>query len=116
MVQKSCHAVIHNPGDERRAHRQARYRRELLVEVYIGSIFLFAGNFAPQNFQYCWGQTLAISQYQALFAILGTTYGGNGTTNFQLPDLRGRVPVGAGTGSSLPPVVPGQTGGSQSVA
>ena len=62
----------------------------------MGTILAWAPNFAPQNFQYCKGQLLSISQYSALFALLGTTYGGNGVSTFQLPNLSGRVPVGAG--------------------
>ncbi len=77
---------------------------------------LFAGNFAPLNWALCNGQTLSISQYQALFSILGTTYGGNGTTTFQLPDLRGRVPIHAGQGTGLSPYALGQFAGSESVA
>lgn len=67
----------------------------------IGEIRLFAGNFAPKQWLYCQGQLLAISQYSALFSILGTTYGGNGTVTFALPDLRGRVPVGTGQRSGV---------------
>jgi|AntRauTorckE5430_2_1112549.scaffolds.fasta_scaffold02401_7 microcystin-dependent protein len=62
---------------------------------------LFAGNFAPENWALCQGQIIAITQNQALFSILGTTYGGDGRTTFSLPDLRGRVPVGAGQGPGL---------------
>jgi microcystin-dependent protein len=76
---------------------------------------MFAGNFAPVNFQFCQGQTLAISQNTALFSILGTTYGGNGTTTFALPDLRGRVPVGVGTGLGLSPIDLGEQAGVQQV-
>lgn len=65
--------------------------------IYIGSIFLFAGNFEPKNFAFCDGRIMSIAQNTALFSILGTTYGGNGTTTFALPDLRGRVAVGVGT-------------------
>lgn len=74
---------------------------------------MFAGNFAPRNYQLCQGQLLAISQNAALFSILGTTYGGNGTTTFALPDLRGRMPVGQGAGPGLSPVVLGQLAGVQ---
>ncbi len=66
-------------------------------DLIMGEIRLFAGNFAPKNFMFCHGQLMPINQYQALFSLLGTTYGGNGVTNFALPDLRGSVPVGAGT-------------------
>ena len=58
------------------------------TEDYMGSIGLFAGNFAPKNYMDCDGATLGISQWTALFSILGTTYGGDGSTNFCLPDLR----------------------------
>jgi microcystin-dependent protein len=85
-------------------------------QPYLGAIFMFAGNFAPRGFQLCAGQVLAISQNTALFSILGTTYGGNGTTTFALPDLRGRAPIGAGNGTGLSPVVLGQQGGSQNVS
>ena len=63
---------------------------------YVGSIFLFAGNFAPENWAFCHGQLLPISEYETLFSILGTTYGGDGQNTFALPDYRGRVVVGAG--------------------
>ena len=71
------------------------------MEAFMGSIVLFAGNFAPRGWMFCSGQTLAIAQYQALFSLLGTYYGGNGTTTFMLPDLRSRVPVGVGQGNGL---------------
>jgi len=80
---------------------------------YIGSIALFAGNFAPKNWAFCQGQILSIAQNTALFSILGTTYGGNGTTTFALPDLRGRAPVSAGQGSGLSNYVLGQKSGSE---
>ncbi len=74
------------------------------MDGYIGEIRLFAGDFAPKNWAFCNGQLLAIAQNQALFSILGTTYGGNGTTTFALPDLKSRVPVGVGEGPGLPGV------------
>jgi microcystin-dependent protein len=79
----------------------------------IGTIFIFAGNFAPRGYQLCQGQLLPIAQYSALFSILGTTYGGNGTTNFQLPDLRGRAPIGQGAGPGLSDVALGEAAGKQ---
>jgi microcystin-dependent protein len=82
----------------------------------LGAIFLFAGNFAPRGYMLCQGQLLAISQYSALFAILGTTYGGNGTTTFGLPDLRGRAAVSQGTGPGLSNVALGEAAGVQSVS
>jgi microcystin-dependent protein len=66
-----------------------------MAEYYVGQIMLTGFGFAQKNFAQCNGQLLSIPQNQALFALLGTYYGGNGTTNFQLPDLRGRAPVGA---------------------
>jgi microcystin-dependent protein len=80
------------------------------MDVYIGMIIPFAGNFQIQGWAFCNGQIMNISQYQALFAILGTTYGGNGTTTFALPDLRGSFPMHFGNN-----VVLGQKGGSNSV-
>jgi microcystin-dependent protein len=68
-------------------------------DPFIGEIKMFAGNFAPQGWALCNGQTLSIQQNTALFSILGTTYGGNGTTSFGLPDLRGRVAIGGGYGA-----------------
>lgn len=84
-------------------------------EAFIGSIVLFAGNFAPRNWAFCQGQLLSIAQNTALFSILGTTYGGNGTTTFALPDLRGRVPVGTGHGPGLEDMALGQMGGQPNV-
>ena len=70
-------------------------------EAYMGTIVLFGGNFEPRNWMFCNGQLLSLNQYQALFSILGTTYGGDGINNFALPDLRGRVPVHVGAGPGL---------------
>jgi len=82
----------------------------------LGCVYIFAGNFAPRGYMLCQGQVLSISQYAALFSILGTTYGGNGTSTFALPDLRGRAAVSEGIGPGLSPVALGQQGGSQSVS
>ena len=71
------------------------------MEDFIATIKLFAGNFAPDGWFFCWGQSLPIQQYAALYSLLGTTYGGDGRTTFNLPDLRGRVPVGAGMSPTL---------------
>jgi microcystin-dependent protein len=71
------------------------------MDCYIGLIFAFAGNFAPMNFMLCAGQTLQISQYQALFAVIGALYGGNGSSNFMLPNLCARFPVGADSGRTI---------------
>ena len=78
----------------------------------IGTIMIFAGNFAPRGFAFCSGQLMSIQQNTALFSILGTTYGGNGVSTFALPDLRGRVPVQQGTGPGLPSVQLGEASGS----
>ena len=77
----------------------------------LATILLFGGNFAPRNWAFCNGQLLAISSNQALFSLLGTTYGGDGRTTFALPDFRGRVPIGTGNGPGLPDVRLGQKGG-----
>jgi len=82
---------------------------------YIGEIMLFAGTYAPVNYLDCAGQTLLISQYSALYALIGTTYGGNGTTTFMLPDLRGRAPIGFGDGPSTSNRIMGQQGGYEAV-
>ena len=71
------------------------------MEPFIGQIILFGGNFAPRGWAICEGQLLPISQNQALFSIIGTTYGGDGRTTFALPDLRGRAPIGMGHGPGL---------------
>lgn len=81
------------------------------INPYIGSIALFAGNFAPKGYALCAGQLLPISQNTALFSILGTTYGGDGRVTFALPDLRGRAPIGQGQGQGLNPIALGQAAG-----
>jgi microcystin-dependent protein len=80
-------------------------------EPFIGEIRIFPFNFAPVGWAFAAGQILPISQNTALFSLLGTTYGGNGTTNFALPDLRGRVPINMGTGSGLSPYSLGEVVG-----
>jgi microcystin-dependent protein len=71
------------------------------VDPFIGEIRTFAFDFAPRDWATCSGQTLAVLQNQALFSLLGATFGGNGTTNFCLPNLNGRAPLGAGQGADL---------------
>jgi microcystin-dependent protein len=83
------------------------------MEGYLAQIIMFAGNFAPRNWAYCQGQLLAISANTALFSLLGTTYGGDGRTTFQLPDFRGRTAVGTGQGPGLSNRTLGQNGGSE---
>lgn len=77
-------------------------------DALLGEVKLFAGNFAPRGWAFCNGQILPINNNTALFSLLGTMYGGDGRTSFALPDLRGRVPVSAGTGIGLPPVRVGE--------
>jgi microcystin-dependent protein len=81
------------------------------MEEYLGIIKAFAGNFAPRGWALCNGQLLSISQNTALFSLLGTTYGGNGTTTFGLPNLQGRTLVGTGTGAGLNTIVLGEMAG-----
>jgi microcystin-dependent protein len=81
----------------------------------IGEIRLFAGNFAPRNWAFCDGQLLSIQGNTALFAVIGTTYGGDGQTTFALPDLRGRVPVGVGDTSGHSSTALGENSGQTSI-
>lgn len=76
---------------------------------------MFAGNFAPRGWAFCDGQLLAVSQNDALFSLLGTIYGGDGRTTFGLPDLRGRVPIHAGSGPGLSPRRLGAKAGAEKV-
>ncbi|MFT5422861.1 MAG: microcystin-dependent protein [Phycisphaerales bacterium] len=85
------------------------------AEPYIGEIAMFAGNFAPRNWAFCDGALLSIASNDALFSILGTTYGGDGRTTFGLPDLRGRVPVSPGQGPGLSNYTLGQKTGVENV-
>jgi len=86
------------------------------MEGTIGEIRMFGGNFAPRNWALCDGQLLPINQNQALFSILGTTYGGDGRTTFALPDLRGRVPIHEGQGPGLTNQRLGNKGGEEEVS
>ncbi len=81
-------------------------------EELLGTIKLFAGNFAPRGYMLCNGALLSISQNQALFSLLGTVYGGDGKTTFALPNLNGRAPIGAGTSNTGKSVVLGEAAGS----
>ena len=85
------------------------------MEPFIGQIIMFGGNFAPRGWAFCDGQLLAISQNEALFSILGTTYGGDGRTTFALPDLRGRYAMHPGHGPGLSDRRLGQKGGTENV-
>ena len=81
-----------------------------MAQPYVGEIRLFAGNFAPAGWAFCAGQLVAISDYDTLFNLIGTTYGGDGQTTFALPDLRGRFPIHQGGGFTI-----GQNGGVENV-
>lgn len=83
------------------------------MNPFLAQIIMFGGNFAPRGWALCDGQLLPINQNQALFSLLGTTYGGDGRTSFALPDLRGRSPIHAGHGPGLSDIKLGQRGGSE---
>lgn len=87
-----------------------------MSDCFLGEIRMFAGSYNPQNWVFCNGAQMSVQQYQALYSLIGITYGG-GPVTFNLPDLRGRVPIGQGTGStSTPPLTArtiGQTGGEE---
>ena len=85
------------------------------AEPFVGEIRMFAGNYAPRDWAFCNGQILPIAEYVTLYSLLGTTYGGDGVNTFGLPDLRGRVPLHAGTGPGLTPRYLGQRGGQERV-
>jgi microcystin-dependent protein len=72
-----------------------------MAQPYVGEIRMFAGNFAPAGWMFCEGQLLPISEYETLFNLIGTTYGGDGQSTFALPDLRGRLPIHQGNGFVL---------------
>lgn len=82
---------------------------------YVGEIRMFAGNFAPLGWMFCDGQTLPISEYETLFQLVGTTYGGDGAATFNLPDLRGRLPVHFGSSSTGSTYQVGQADGVEEV-
>ena len=86
-----------------------------MSDQFVAEIRIFAGNFAPIGWATCDGQIMPISQNTALFSLLGTNYGGDGKSNFALPNLQGSVPMGAGQGPGLTDRVIGETGGSQNV-
>lgn len=85
------------------------------MEPFIGEIKMFGGNFAPRGYAFCNGQLLSIAQNTALFSILGTTFGGNGTTTFGLPNLQGTIPMNWGSAPSGTTYSLGQVGGVENV-
>ena len=86
-----------------------------MSEPFLGQVEVFGFSFPPKRWAQCAGQIMAISQNQALFSLLGTTYGGNGVTTFGLPDLRSRVAVGLGTDHQQASWTQGQVGGQESI-
>jgi microcystin-dependent protein len=86
-----------------------------MSDPYVGEIRMFAGNFAPDGWLFCNGQIVRINDYEALFSLIGTTYGGDGVTNFAVPDLTGRVPLHRGKGASGTNYIMGELGGVESV-
>lgn len=86
-----------------------------MSDPYVGEIRMFGGNFAPDGWMNCEGQLLPIAENETLFQLIGTMYGGDGQTTFGLPDLRGRVPLHAGTGTGLTPRTLAQLGGAETV-
>ncbi len=84
-------------------------------QPYVGVIFAHAGTFAPANWALCQGQVQSIANNETLYTLIGTTYGGDGQTTFNLPDLRGRLPVGQGQGPALSNYVIGQASGTEQV-
>lgn len=86
-----------------------------MTQPYIGEIRIFAGNFAPAGWAFCNGQLLSISENDFLFQLIGTTYGGDGQSNFALPDLRGRLPMHMGQGNSLTARTLSEQGGEEEV-
>lgn len=86
-----------------------------MAQPYVGEIRIFAGNFAPAGWMNCEGDLLPISEYETLFQLIGTTYGGDGESTFQLPNLSARVPLHMGSGPGLSPRIVGETGGTPEV-
>ncbi|WP_066807213.1 phage tail protein [Sphingomonas asaccharolytica] len=86
-----------------------------MANPYIGEIRMFGGTFAPRGYAFCSGQNTPISQNETLFQLIGTTYGGDGQSTFNLPDLRGRIPLHMGTGNGLTSRVIGETAGTEQV-
>lgn len=83
------------------------------MEGVIGEVRMFSGNFAPNAWMFCDGSLISIAEQQALYSVIGTTYGGDGVSTFALPDLRGRAAVGTGAGPGLTPRTAGELGGSE---
>lgn len=87
-----------------------------MSDPFLGEIRMVGFSYAPNGWASCQGQLMSIAQNSALFALLGTTFGGNGQTNFGLPDYQGRSPVGAGNGAGLQPIIQGEIAGTENVS
>lgn len=85
------------------------------MEPFVGEIQIVGFNYAPEGWLFCNGQLLSIAQYQVLYALIGTTYGGDGVQTFAVPNLQSRIPVGQGAGPGLSPKAMGQAAGSETV-
>lgn len=85
------------------------------VTPYVGEVRMFAGDFAPMGWALCSGQLVSLAEYQVLFTLLGTSYGGDGVNTFGIPDLRGRAPIHFGTGPGQPAVAFAQKSGTEQV-
>jgi microcystin-dependent protein len=86
-----------------------------MAEPFLGEIRMFGGNFAPLGWAFCNGQIMSIADNEALFSLVGTTYGGDGVNTFALPNLQSRIPMHQGQGGGLSPYVMGQIGGTENV-
>jgi microcystin-dependent protein len=86
-----------------------------MSDPYIGEVRMFGGNFAPRGWSFCDGSLLSISEYETLYTLLGTTYGGDGQTTFGVPDLRGRLPIHAGAAPGGSTYTLGESAGSETV-
>lgn len=87
----------------------------MFIDPYLGNVTIFAGTFAPRSWMFCQGQLLSIAQNTALFALIGTYYGGDGQTTFALPDFRGRKAIHPGQGPGLSSYTHAEAGGAESV-
>lgn len=92
------------------------YKPFFMQEPFIGNVILFGGTYAPQGWAFCDGSLMPISQYDTLFSLIGTTYGGDGQNTFALPDLRSRIPIHQGQGVGLGNYIIGQVAGTETVA
>jgi microcystin-dependent protein len=115
MIRKTSSALLAITGSAVLATAVTWSQPAQAFDPFIGTIRYFGFNFAPRGWAFCDGQLLAVNQNEALFALLGTTYGGDGRTTFGLPDMRGRLPVHQGQGPGLSSRSMGQKGGAEVV-